>query len=124
MTSERGNPSADAASRSERERARERRETSHRHHDRAIDEQSDDDRRRAEKDVVDKADHRRETVVPAVFGKIGARKQADRRADANPDHGHDDGTDDGVHKTALGRAWRRRVLSEKLPTHPGKPIVE
>ena len=98
----------------ERQAAGEGREAAHRHHDGAIDEQADDDRGRAQQDVVDEADHRGEPVVLAVFGEIGAGEQAERRADADADHGHDDRADDGVEQAAIGRSRRRRVLGEDL----------
>ena len=108
----------------QRQRAGQRGEAAHRHHDRAIDEQADDDRRRAQQDVVDEADHRSQTIVPAVFGKIGSGEQPERRADADADHGHDDRAGYGVEQAALGRSWRRRVLGEDLQADAGEAIVE
>ena len=46
-----------------------------------VDEQADDDRRRAEQDVVDEAHDRGQRVVAAVLGHVGAGQDADRRAD-------------------------------------------
>ena len=97
----------------QREAAGKGRKPAHRHHDGAVDEQADDDRRRAEQDVVDEADHRGQAVVPAVFGEIGAGEQAERRADADADHGHDDRADDGVAQAAFGRSRRRRILRRR-----------
>ena len=50
-----------------------------------IDEQADDDRRRAEQDVVDEADDDRDLRVAAVFRHVGAGEHADRRADRDAD---------------------------------------
>ena len=98
----------------QRQRTGDGREVAHRHHHRAVDEQADDDRGRAQQNVVDEADHRGQAVVPAVFSEIGAGEQPERRADADADHGHDDRTDDRVQQAALGRSRRRRILGEDL----------
>ena len=47
----------------------------HRRDDDLIDEQADDDRGRAEQDVVDEPNDEGELGVAAVFGQIGARQQ-------------------------------------------------
>ena len=108
----------------ERQAAGEGREAAHRHHDGAVDEQADDDRRRAQQDVVDEADHRGELVVLAVFGQIRAGEQAERRADADADHGHHDRADDGVAQAAIGRTRRRRILGEDGEVDAGEAVVE
>ena len=46
-----------------------------------VDEQADDDRGRAEQDVVDEADDGGQPGVAAVFGQVGAGQDAERRAD-------------------------------------------
>ena len=72
-------------------------------HQDLVDEQADDDRRRAEQDVVDEAHDRRQPAVAAVFGHVGAGQDADRRADEHARARHDQAADDGV------AAGRRRL---------------
>ncbi len=109
---------------SQRQRAGQCREAAHRHHDRAVHKQADDDRGRAQQNVVDETDHRRQPVVLAVFGEIGAGEQPDRRADANAKHRHDDRADDGVEQATIGGTRRRRILGENTKMQTRKAVVE
>ena len=76
-----------------------------------IDEKADDDGRRAQKNVVDEADHHGELGVTAILGHIGPGQHAERRAEQDGEHGEDQAADDRVQQPA-GAAGRRRHLGE------------
>ena len=76
-----------------------------------VDEQADDDRGRAQENVVDEADHHGELGVAAVLGHVGAGQHAERRAEQHREHGEDQAADDRVEQAA-GAARRRRHLGE------------
>ena len=84
-----------------------------RHDAELIDEQADDNRGRAQQNVVDEADDDREFRVAAVFGEIGAGEDADRRGERQADRRDDEAADNGVEQAARD-AGRRYILGEHV----------
>src|SRR5579859_1140488 len=76
------------------------------HHHDLVNKQTDDDRRRAQQDVVDEADGQAQARIPAVFGQVRARQHADRRPDQNSQQGHHAAAIDGIEQSPLAaRGW-------------------
>src|SRR5690606_2027544 len=87
------------------------------------DEDTDDDGRHAEQDVIDEADHRGQPRLLAELGQIGACQHPDRRADQHAGAHHHQAADDGVGQAA--RSPRRRgALSEHRRREPGQAVRE
>ena len=103
--------------------AGEAREMPERHDAQLIDEQADDDRGRAQQNVVDEANDRGEAGVAAVFGEIGAGENAERRSDDQPDHGDDQAADDRIQQAA-DDAGRRRHLGEDVDRKAADALPE
>ncbi len=98
-------------------------EMAERHDAELIDEQADDDRGRAQQNVVDEADHDRKPRVAAVFGEIGAGEDADRRGEREADRRDDQAADDRVEQAAHD-AGRRRHLGEYVERQAAKALPE
>ena len=106
----------------ERHRAGTAREVAHRRHHDLVDEQADDDRGRAQQDVVDEPHDLRQPAVAAVLGQVGAGQDADRRADQrSPSNGHDQAADDRVQQAAAGTR-RRRIWVNRSRERPPRPL--
>src|SRR5271170_5010293 len=86
-----------------------------------IDEQADDDRGRAQENVVDEANDRGETGIAAVFGQKRARENAERRRDPEAEQRLDQTADDRIQQTA-GDAGRRGHLGEDVDREPAESL--
>ena len=92
-----------------------------RHHD-LIDEQANDNRRRAEQDVVDETHHLGELRVASVFRHIGAGEDAERRADRDAQNRDDETADNRVERPPSapgGGVFWVKTASES-PAKPAK----
>ena len=107
----------------QRHRPGESREMAHGQHQNGVDEQSDDDRRSAEQDVVDETNHHGQLGVAAVFSHVGPGQNADGRADGDPERRHDDAAHDRVQQAARA-AGRRRHLGEDLEGQSAQAVPE
>ena len=85
-------------------------------------EQPDDDRGRAQQNVVDETHDEREFVVAAVLGHVGAGKDAERRADQDAETGEDQAADDRIEQAAASAAGRRGHLGEHLKGEPAESL--
>ena len=68
---------------------------------RPVDEEADDDRRRAEQNVVDEADEVAEAIMLAVRREPRGGEKPERRADRDADQRHDEGASQRVGETAF-----------------------
>ena len=96
--------------------------THRRHHD-LVDEQTNDDRRRTQQNVVDEPHDRGQPVMAAVLGHIGSRQDADRGADENREHREDQAADDRIEQAAGGTRWRRH-FREHGHGQPAQPFPD
>ena len=90
-------------------------------HDQFVDEQPDDNRGRAEKDVVDEPDHFSNPGSAGVLGQKRPSRDADGTADRGSDQHHDETSEEGIQQTAaLPR--RRCHLSDELQIQGIEPL--
>ena len=106
----------------QRDRSGPRREMAHANNHQLINEEADDDRRRAEEDVVDEANDGSQRAGLAVFREIRAGKNADRRTEHDAEKGHHQAAVHGIEQAA-GISRRRRAFGEQLDVQ-GRDAVD
>ncbi len=77
----------------------------HDHH--FVDEQPDDDRRRAQQHVIHETHDGAERRIPAVLGQMGSGEHADRRTDDDAEKRHHDASVQGIEQPTGTSRWGR-----------------
>src|SRR5208337_342944 len=88
-----------------------------------VDEEANDDRGRAQENVIDEAHDDREARIAAVFSQVRARQNAERCADRQADRRRDHAADDRVEEPA-DHSGRGGILGEDIQRQPADPIPQ
>src|SRR5690606_3088675 len=77
-----------------------------------VDEETNDDGRCRQQDIVQEPCGGRQPTTLPVFRQIGTGQYTDRGADQCSDHGHGDTAKNGIKQTAISAWWRRGLCEQ------------